>query len=653
MRIPMPLARWMAARYRKRGKAERSLAWYAAIGENRMTPAQRLEYAELLHELGRPERALRALDGLELPDAYARRALIHHDAGREREAIDDLSEAIRLAPASGYYRYSRAVSLSGIGRFEEAIADMKEAIARSADGQRVSAQYELGCIFLRADRYEEAAETLGLAAASPDYALPLYRFRHAQALEGAGSDAEALEAIRLAAAAQSRLRQTRDQGETFIRERTGYSETAVRTLMAIIDSECGFRLKEAQLLEKAGRREEALEAIESGLLDYPDEEDLLLRSGALNRELGRLEASADVLETVRSRNPDRLAAYMELGATYRKMERWPEAIEALREAIGRFPNQTVARFWLVDVFRDAGMAAEAKAASKELTEIEPDDPLNWKQKAELAIDAGRFDEADAAYSAALSLEDSAEYYLRRSYSRFMAERYEDALLDLNQALERDESLRGESKTAYAMAELYAGMGNRELAEEEYGRAIRLEPDNAHLYERRAQCRFDGGRLDEALEDCRAGLALDSANVRLIWLSSFIHWSRGDAEEALSGALDYVRLMPEDEQGHYNLALIYSRMGLQDDAIRSLGRALELSPFEPRLYLERASIYYHHLFDRTRAAEDLAHWLLYTGTERPEDDRLGRLAELEGFDDEMRERAKEKFLGGFGLSRYLS
>jgi tetratricopeptide (TPR) repeat protein len=192
-----------------------------------------------------------------------------------------------------------------------------------------------------------------------------------------------------------------------------------------------------------------------------------------------------------------------------------------------------------------------------------------------------------------------------------------------------------------------------LAEVEYGKAIALDPSNPRLYERRANCRLEGSRLGEALDDCRQGLELEPTNARLDWMRSLIYWRTEEYDAALGSALEYARKAPEDDQGHFNLAAIYSRMRRYDDAILSLDKAIGRNPFEARFYLERASIYYHRMFDRTRAADDLAQWLLYAGAEKPEHERSLLLGELDGFDDEMRARALEQYEIELGSSRYLS
>lgn len=104
------------------------------------------------------------------------------------------------------------------------------------------------------------------------------------------------------------------------------------------------------------------------------------------------------------------------------------------------------------------------------------------------------------------------------------------------------------------------------------------------------------------------------NARLTWLRGLIQYRLDDHEAALVDSLAYAELLPEDSQGHYNLGLIYNHLDRYDEAIASFTKVIELNPFEAQAYLERASILYHHSFDRIRATDDLAQWLLYAGGE---------------------------------------
>lgn len=650
-------AKWMARRLHTQQKLQQSLRWYRKWSvTDKMTPAERVDYAGLLHDTGKSEQAVDELTTLlnitAFPPAYERRAHIYNELGKEEEAIADLNEAIHLDPEPYIYWYTRAIAHHDQGEYDAAVRDFKEALQRREDS-KASTYYELGNVYMRQESFSDAEASYRQASANPTKAIPHYYYRLAQALEQMSRIDDALAVLGEGIELQERWLKLGDHGAAMLKERTNYSHAAVASFIKGAQDDYGFRLYESKLWEASGELEQALNSVNKALLMDADANELQLRKGNLLRQLERFPESLDVLIRLNENNPLWLPAYMELSTTYRMKAMYAESIAVLQAAKLYFPEHTVVRFWLADAFREAEKSGEARQENKELTELEPDDPLNWKQQAELWIDEERYQEADEAYSKALELEETADFYMRRSFSRYMADRYEEAMMDIQSAVKLDESILKESKTAYALGELYVGMGNWELAEAEYSRALALEPENSLIYDRRARCRFASDRLMDALKDCNRGIQLDPANARLTWLRGLIQYRLDDHEAALTDSLTYSVLLPDDPQGYFNLGLVYNQLDRHDEAIASFSKVLELNPFEAQAYLERASLWYHHSFDRVRAADDLAQWLLYAGGEISDGDRFTLLNDVRGFDDEMRERVKEQFLRVYGSSQYLS
>ncbi|WP_373230953.1 tetratricopeptide repeat protein [Cohnella sp.] len=649
-------AKWMARRLHAKQKLQQSLRWYDSWGSNRMTSNELVDYAGLLHDNGKSEQAIKVLADLlskdAQPHAFERRAHIYNELGMEEEALADLNQAIMLDPEPYIYWYTRAISHHDRGEFELAVNDFKQALTRREDS-KASTYYELGNVYMKMGKYKEAELCYSEATANPAKAIPHYYYRQAQAMEQLNRLADAHEVLQEGIMLQERWANLNDNGASLLKERTNYSHAAVVSFIKGTQDEYGFRLFESKLLEAMGKLELSLAALDKAILLSPDTAELLLRKGTLLRQLDLFSDSIEVLKQLSEKNPLWLPAYMELSTTYRMNEMCQEAIQTLEAAKEHFPDHTVVRFWLADAYLDGSSPERALEENRQLTEMEPEDPLNWKQCAEIAIDVDRYQEADEAYSKALKLEENADFYMRRSFSRYMTDRYEDAMMDIQSAVKLDNSLMKLSKTAYALGELYVGMENWPLAEAEYSRALALEPENSLIYDRRARCRFAADRLADALEDCNRGLQLDMTNARIIWLRGLIHYRLDDYEAALTDSLVYTSLLPMDSQGYYNLGLIYNHLDRHDDAIASFTKVIELDPFEAPAYLERASLWYHHSFDRARATDDLAQWLLYAGGESSEGDRFTLLNEVRGFDDDMRERAKEHFLTVYGSSRYLS
>ncbi|TJY44181.1 tetratricopeptide repeat protein [Cohnella pontilimi] len=651
-------ARWMAHRSWRKGQRNRALRWFRQAGTSMLTPQDQVRYAGLLHESGDSDQALRILNALLLrnpdPAAHERRAHIFSEMGRDAEAIADLNEAIRLDPEPSMYWYARAIAHNEQGAYELAARDFTEALSRN-DDTKISTYFELGSVYMKLGKIPEAEACYRLAAEDPELVIPHYHHRHAMVLEAMNRDEEALEAVRKAVRLYDTWRNMPDRGASEIKRRTNYSPAGVRSFLQGAEEEYGFRLYESRLLEKMECWDEALDALEAALSIYPGAAELLLRKGIMLRQSGRPQEAEKLFQDLKFQNPVWLPAYLELCTTYRQLEQADDAISILHEAKAHFPDNMIIRYWLADALREADRLEEARIENRFLTELEPGDPLNWKQKAEIAIDSDRYEEAVEAYTKAIELDDKADYYMRRSFTRYMIDRYEEAMMDIQAAVERDASLLLDSKTSYAMGELYTGMENWEMAEAEYSRAIATEPDNPQLYERRARCRNAADKLAEAIEDCNKGLALDASNARLLWLRGYLYYRMDEYEAALTDSLAYLLLRPVDPKGHYNMGLIYKQLSRWDDAIRSFTKVLELNPFEPQAYLERAKIRYHHSFDRINAADDLAQWLIYAGSTAGPADKTGPdlLAELPGFDDEMRQRAIEQFRNVYESGRYLS
>jgi tetratricopeptide (TPR) repeat protein len=652
------LARWMAQRSFRHGDWNRALRWFRQAGTSVLTPQDQVHYAGLLHNKGDSDQALRILNALLVqnadPRAYERRARIFNDMGREAEAIADLNEAIRLDPEPFLYWYTRAIAYNEREEYELAVRDFTEALNRN-DDTKSSTYYELGNVYMKLGKSAEAEVCYRKAAEDPDKAIPHYFHRQAQALEAMHRDEEALAVVRNAVRLHELWRSAPDRGASEIKRRTNYTPVAVRSFLQGSEEEFGFRLYESRLLEKLERWNEALDTLENALRLDPEAAELVLRKGIVLRESGRHEEAEKLFQELKYQNPLWLPVYLELCTTYRQLEQAEKSISVLQEAKAHFPDNMIVRYWLADALRECDRVEEARIENRFLTELEPGDPLNWKQRAEIAIDSDKYDEADEAYTKALELDDKADYYMRRSFVRYMNDRYEEAMMDIQAAVERDASLLLDSKTAYAMGELYVGMENWAMAEAEYSRAIATEPDNPQIYDRRARCRSAADKLQEAIEDCNKGLTLDASNARLFWLRGYLYYRMDEYEAALTDSLAYLRLRPSDPKGHYNLGLIYKQLDRWDDAISSFTRVMELNPFEPQAYLERAKIWYHHSFDRINAADDLAQWLIYAGSTNDEGDKTSfdLLAELPGFDDEMRERAKEQFHNVYETGRYLS
>ena len=155
-------------------------------------------YTEAINRRLADKRILDLVDKNRLAEAYNDRGLAKSEIGRDEEALADLDEAIRLDPEFAAAWNNRGSAKSEIGRHEEALADLDNAIR--LDSTKATAWYNRGSAKNALGRYEEALEDLDNAIRL-DPELAVAWSNRGLAKSEIGRDEEALadldEAIRL------------------------------------------------------------------------------------------------------------------------------------------------------------------------------------------------------------------------------------------------------------------------------------------------------------------------------------------------------------------------------------------------------------------------------------------------------------------------
>ena len=86
-----------------------------------------------------------------------------------------------------------------------------------------------------------------------------------------------------------------------------------------------------------------------------------------------------------------------------------------------------------------------------------------------------------------------------------------------------------------------------------------------------------GQVQRALDLARSMVAADPANPNAMIVLSMVHRRRSDADAAIDAAREAVRLAPDNDAPHHQLALSLFQKGRFSEAEASMLRALELDP----------------------------------------------------------------------------
>ncbi len=165
-------------------------------------------------------------------------------------------------------------------------------------------------------------------------------------------------------------------------------------------------------------------------------------------------------------------------------------------------------------------------------------------------------------------------------------RNQRALQDLEGALKL-----GENAWAY----LYRGVIRERLGEfkramEDYGRALRLEPDMAEGYYRRGLLYAEMGEYDKAIQDQDRVLEIDQNHAGAYAARGAARTATGELQWGLNDLDRACALAPDWFEGFYQRGLARHQLEMYDEALEDLNRAIELAPSYAALFLARGDTY---------------------------------------------------------------
>lgn len=276
-----------------------------------------------------------------------------------------------------------------------------------------------------------------------------------------------------------------------------------------------------------------------------------------------------------------------------------EAMAGYERAIARDPGYVAALHNLAILLMGAGRSGDALARLERVVALAPTIIDAQQRRILILAELGRHRDAIAAADAALAvLPGSADLLIARAAARRLAGeaaaalddldaalerapqhgrawaekgftlhalgRYEDALDSFDQALEHEETVY--ALNGLGLVELDHGMGKAALAT--FDRALELNPEDFDARFFRAQTLELLGRFDDALA------AYDVVLAR----------------------------RPEFAFAYNNIGKIKRDMGLIDDSLFALRRAVEFDPSDPRIH---SNLLLTLLYDPAQSPEDLA------------------------------------------------
>jgi adenylate cyclase len=246
-------------------------------------------------------------------DSYANQADVLNFAGRPEDALRAVAQAMRLNPRyPPFYLSELGFAYRMAGRYAEAIATLKDTLSRMPNHIPSYLQLALSYVWQWLAQQSPAGQTLEPAVTAAQRALALNDSWHASHII---------------------------LGYTYLcQQQYGHALTEMERGVALAPTEADSYTALAEVLSRAGRTEEALEAAAQAVR---------LRSFIADSHLAGV------------------------GTAYAVAGRYEDARAPLQRFLSRYPNRLDIHLMLTVVYSELGQAAEARAEVAEVLRINP------------------------------------------------------------------------------------------------------------------------------------------------------------------------------------------------------------------------------------------------------------------------------------------
>lgn len=286
--------------------------------------------------------------------------------------------------------------------------------------------------------------------------------------------------------------------------------------------------KFARVLTENGFVDDAEELLKSTSERQKSTPDYLMVLARVQELQGQLPLAERTLARVSRMDPKSFDAYFQAARVASKQNDFKGESTLLTSALALRPDDAETLHHLVLARMRAGIPVQAVSAAQHLYSLQPDDP-------------------DAVYLLAAALANHAEWH------------------DARPIAEKLVKLRDDVASHVVFGMVLLNDGDIEGASQQVERALTRNPDETEAHYYKGVIARQHGDLPGAIKEMEIVVAANPKHVLAQGELGTLSMQTGDVEGARKAFEQAVAVRPDVAENHYQLALAYGRLGLQDKA----------------------------------------------------------------------------------------
>jgi len=462
-----------------------------------------------------------------------------------------LNSELKLQPRTSIGKYFEALLYFRVGRFDSALARLKNSAAPIADSW---AYYNLlGTVFLRQSRFPEARKALETALARRNNQADTH-YKLGTVLLATGDSSAA----------------------------TGEFGQAVKLRPVFPAASAALGIALLQVGEFAAARD----SLSKGIALGPE---IYIYLGAANERLGDNTAAIESYRAALAQQPQAFVAELSLGRLLLATDEAAEAVKHLQRSIELDPEKAQPQLYMALALAKTGQKESAVAAAERAQSLGASENADFHDAlGGVFQELGRQNKAQQCFKQAVSLGPAKE-----DNYRHLAAAQRNAGDDAAAGATLQSGLvqfPGSARLHYLLGLTFMSRGSSAEAIDPLRKAAELEPENPDYRQALGLCLEDLEKDDQAMTSFKRVLDLDAGRPAAYLQIGMLQMKAGataEAEESFNAAL---RVDARYAPAYFRLGKIYYDRKDDAQALKFLERARELDPDWEDTYFLLGALY---------------------------------------------------------------